>query len=108
MFYEIKTQIEGKPAELVISDRYRRSAPIHDLPRLASFRIYCRHDPGDQLHHPAERASLDAIGENLIKFCRPFAEGSAVFAMRIDTRGIREYCLYCGRSASERRCQACA
>ena len=94
------TQIESRPAGLLIDDRFRASSPVRELPRLAWFGVYCRHDPGGGFWHPDETDSLDAIEEDLIRLCDEFGRGCAVYVMRVDTRGIREYYFYCGGSAA--------
>ncbi|MBE7467365.1 MAG: DUF695 domain-containing protein [Planctomycetes bacterium] len=94
------TQIESRPAGVLIDDRFRGSLPVRELPRLAWFGVYCRHDPGGGFWHPDETPALDAIEQDLIRLCEQFGRGWAVYVMRIDTRGIREYYLYCGGSAA--------
>ena len=94
------TQIESRPAGVLIDDRFRGSLPVRELPRLAWFGVYCRHDSRGSFWHPHETASLDSIEQDLIRLCEQFGHGWAVYVMRIDTRGIREYYLYCGGSAA--------
>jgi hypothetical protein len=94
------TQIETRPAGVLIDDRFHGSLPVRELPRLAWFGVYCRHDPGGGFWHPGETESLDTIEQDLIRLCEQFGRGWAVYVMRIDTRGIREYYLYCGGRAA--------
>lgn len=94
------TEIEKRPAGVLIDDRFRGSLPVRELPRLAWFGVHCRRDPGSSFWHPDETAALDAIEQDLIRLCEQFGRGWAVYVMRIDTRGIREYYLYCGGSAA--------
>jgi hypothetical protein len=83
-----------------IDDRFHGSLPVRELPRLAWFGVYCRQDPGGGFWHPGETESLDTIEQDLIRLCEQFGRGWAVYVMRIDTRGIREYYLYCGARAA--------
>jgi hypothetical protein len=94
------TQIESRPAGVLIDDRFRRSLPVRELPRLAWFGVYCRHDPGGSFWHPDETERLDTIEQDLAQLCDLFGRGWAVYVMRVDTRGIREYYFYCGKSAA--------
>ena len=94
------TEIEKRPAGVLIDDRFRGSFPIRELPRLAWFGVYCRQDPAGSFWHPDERATLDAIEQDLLRLCGKFGRGWAVYVMRIDTPGIREYYLYCGEGAA--------
>jgi hypothetical protein len=94
------TQIEGRPAGVLIDERFRVLLPVRELPRLAWFGVHCRRDPGSAFWHPDETASLDAIEGDLIRLCGQFGRGWAVYVIRIDTRGIREYYFYCGGSAA--------
>jgi hypothetical protein len=94
------TEIDGRPAQVLIDDRFRSAAPGSELPRLAWFGVYCRDDPGGAFWHPDESANLDAVEQDLIRLCEQFGRGWAVYVMRIDTPGIREYYLYNGPGAS--------
>lgn len=94
------TQIDSRPTGVLIDDRFRASLPVRELPRLAWFGVYCRLDAGDGFWHPAETESLAMVEQDLIRLCELFGRGWAVYVMRIDTRGIREYYLYCGGSAA--------
>lgn len=93
-------QIDGRPAQILIDDRFRLTAPIRELPRLACFGVFCRQDPRNGFWHPDETASLDAIERDLIQLCGTFGRGWAVYIMRIDTRGVREYYLYSGNNSA--------
>lgn len=94
------TQIDKRPAQVLVDDRFRSAAPVSQLPRLGWFGVYCRHDAGNGFWHPDEAASLDAIERDLIRLCGQLGNGWAVYVMRIDTRGIREYYFYFGGSAA--------
>ena len=94
------TEIDSRPAQVLIDDRFRASLPVRELPRLGWFGVYCRHDPGSSYWHPDETESLDTIERDLIRLCEQYGRGWAVYVMRIDTRGIREYYFYCGGSAA--------
>jgi hypothetical protein len=94
-----QTIIDKKPAQVLIDERFRATAPLMQLPRLAWFGVYCRQVVGDGFWHPDETASLDSIEQDLIRLCGELGNGWAVYVMRIDTRGIREYYFYFGGSA---------
>ena len=94
------TEINSRPASVLIDDRFRARLPVQELPRLARFCIYCCHDPGSSFWHPDETTSLDAVEDELVRLCDIFGHGWAVYVIRIDTHGIREYYLHCGESAT--------
>jgi hypothetical protein len=94
------TQIDNRPAQVLVDDRFRASLPVRELPRLAWFGVYCREAPGGGFWHPDETVSLDAIEQDLVRLCDQFGRGWAVYVLRIDTHGLREYFLYCGGSAA--------
>src|SRR5215471_16642980 len=85
------TQIDGQPAQILIDDRFRESAPLPELSRLAWFGVYTRNDPGAAFWDPDESAILDALEDDLIRLCDQFGGGYAVYVLRIATRGIRGY-----------------
>jgi Family of unknown function (DUF695) len=93
-------EIEKRPAQVLIDDRFRATASIRELPRLAWFGVFCRQVPSGSFWHPDETPSLDAIERDLIQLCDQYGRGWAVYVMRIDTPGIREYYIYCGNSSS--------
>ena len=95
-----QTLIDKRPAQVLIDERFRSGAPISQLPRLAWFAVYCRQESGGGFWHPDEAATLDAIERDLIRFCEQYGNGWAVYVMRLDTHGIREYYFYCGASAA--------
>jgi hypothetical protein len=95
-----QTQIDKRPAQVLIDDRFRSTAPVLELPRLAWFGVFCRQYPGGAFWHPDESGVLDAIERDLIQLCSQLSGGWAVYVMRIDTPGIREYYLYCGGSSA--------
>jgi len=90
------TEIQGRPSQLLIDDRFRDIAPIRNLPRLAWFGVHCQSDPGASFWNPDESERLDAVEDALIRFWEEFGRGSAVYVMRIATWGIREYYVYLG------------
>jgi hypothetical protein len=89
-------EINDRRAGVLIDDRFGTEAPVKDLPQLAWFGVYCQKEPGGGFWHPDETAGLDAIEGDFIRLCDEFGRGWAVYLMRIDTRGIREYYLYAG------------
>lgn len=93
------TQIGGRPAQVLVDDRFRSEAPIAQLPKLNWFGVYCLGDPGGAFWPPEETAALDSLEDELIRVCEEFGHGWAAYVMRIDTRGIREYYLYANDSA---------
>lgn len=99
-------QIDKRPAQVVFDNQFRSKAPVRQLPRLAWFGVYCRQDPGGGFWHPDESGRLDAIERDLVRLCGQFGNGWAVYVMRIDTRGIREYYFYSGGSAALNRAPA--
>jgi hypothetical protein len=94
------THFDGRPAQVLIDERFRESAPLRKLSRLAWFAVYARNDPGPAFWDPNETAVLDAIEGDLIRLCDQFGRGYVVYVLRIVTRGIREYFLYFGGSAA--------
>jgi hypothetical protein len=92
------TEIEGRLAQILIDDRFKASAPVRELPRLAWFGVYCQRNPGTALWDPEESDRLDAVEDDLIRLCDQFGQGWAVYVLRIATRGIREYYVYIGGS----------
>ena len=91
-------EIEGRLAQVFIDDRFKTSAPLEELPRLAWFGIYCQRAPGAGFWDPEETDSLDAVEDDLIRLCEQFGKGWAVYVLRIATRGMREYYVYMGNS----------
>ena len=90
------TEFDGRPAQILIDDCFRSSAPVRELPRLAWFGVYGRLDPGCAFWDPDESAKLDAIEDDMLRLCEQFGRGWAVYVLRIDTRGVRENFLYFG------------
>jgi len=88
--------IEGRPAQILVDDQFRDSAPVRELPRLAWFGVYCQRAPGVGFWDPEETDSLDALERDLIRLCEQFGQGWAVYVLRIATSGIREYYVYMG------------
>jgi len=89
-------EINGRPAGVMIDDRFSGAAPVKDLPRLAWFGVFCQKKAGGSFWHPDETQRLDAIEGDLTRLCGQYGRGSAEYLMRIDTRGVREYYLYSG------------
>jgi hypothetical protein len=92
-------EIQGKPAQFLMDDRFRAAAPVRELPRLALFKVYCQQDPGSSFWHPDETASLDSVEDSLRQLWQELGHGWAVYVMRIATRGLREYYVYLGGTA---------
>lgn len=93
------TEIEGRPAQVLIDDRFRGTAPIRGLPRLAWFSVYCQQDPGAAFWSAEESDALDAVEDALIRLCGQAGRGWAAYVLRIATRGLREYYIYIGAGA---------
>ena len=93
------TEVESRSAQVLIDDRFRDNAPVRELPRLFWVGVYCCNDPGTSFWHPDETGALDAIEDDLIRLSDQFGRGWAVYVMRIDTHGIREYYFYAGDAA---------
>ena len=87
-------EISGKPALVLVDDRFQEQAPIHELPRVSWFGVHCNQSPGADLWSPDEEQTLDSIEDDLIKLCEAFGRGWAVYVLRIATPGMREYYLY--------------
>ena len=94
------TEIQQRPAQVLIDDRFSASTPTSQLPRLAWFAVYCQQPPASGFWHPEESSTLDAIESDLIRLCEQFGRGWAVYVARIATRGLREYFLYFGETAT--------
>ena len=90
------TEIEGRPAQVLIDDRFRGAIPVRELSRLAWFGVYCKGNPGTAFWDPAETSSLDAIEDDLIRLCEQHGQGWAAYVLRVATPGIREYYVYMG------------
>ena len=93
------TEIHERPAQILIDDRFRMTAPVRELPNCAWFCVYCQYDPGPAFWDPAEAKNLDAIEDALVRLWQESGHGFAVYVMRIATRGIREYYVYHGGRA---------
>jgi hypothetical protein len=93
-------RIDGRPAYILVDGRFREDRTSRaKLPRLAWFGVYAQRDPGTAFWHPDETDNLDAIESDLIRLCELFGHGWAVYVLRIDTRGVREYFIYFGGTA---------
>jgi hypothetical protein len=93
-------EIEGRPAQVLIDDRFASVAPLASLVNLAWFGIFCRDDPGNAFWAIGETEQLDAIEDDLIRLCDKFGDGWAAYLRRVDTSGIREYYIYWGETAN--------
>ena len=67
-------EIEGRPAQIVVDDRFKSSAPVRELSRLAWFGVHCQHTPGAAFWNPEETMSLDAVENDLIRLLRSSAK----------------------------------
>ena len=72
-------EIEGRPAQILVDDRFKTTAPVRKLPRLAWFGVYCRRAPGAAFWDPKETSSLDAVEDDLIRLCEQFGQGRAAY-----------------------------
>ena len=93
------SEIDGRPAQILIDEGFRNRAPVRELPRLGWFGVYALRDPGSAFWDPEETASLDAIESDLIRLCDLFGEAGPVYVLNIAIRGIREYFVYFGRDS---------
>jgi hypothetical protein len=96
---QFMTEIERRPAQILVDERFQTFAPVPELPRLAWLAVYCRKRPEIGFWDPIETAALDAIENDLIGLWDTFGRGWAVYVARIATRGLREYFLYFGAAA---------
>jgi len=87
-------EIEGRPAQILLDDEFKGSAPVRELSRLAWFGVYCKRAPGAAFWDPEETTSLDSVEDDLIRLCEQHGQGWAVYVLRIATPGIREYYVY--------------
>jgi hypothetical protein len=87
-------EISGKPASVLIDERFAHQYPVKELPKLSWFGVYCNQPTGGAFWNPEEADALDLIENNLIKLSETFGHGWAVYVLRIATPGIREYYLY--------------
>lgn len=93
------TQLDGKPTQVLLDDRFVGAAPADALPNLASFAVWCQRDPGDMYWHPDESMALDALESDLIGLADRFGNGWVVYVRRLVTSGYREYYIYFGGDA---------
>jgi hypothetical protein len=82
-------EIEGQAAQILIDDQFRASTPVLELPRLAWFGVYCQRAPGAGFWDPQETDKLDALEDDLMRLCKHFGQGWAVYVLRISTPGMR-------------------
>jgi hypothetical protein len=95
--------INGKPAHMMVDDRFRENPPVSQLPHLAWFGVFCGKAPDTGFWDPQEGSQLDAIEERLLTLCGVHGNGWAVYVQRLDTRGLREYYIYFGQGAAMER-----
>src|SRR5581483_4040338 len=88
--------IDGRPAHVLLDDKFAPAPPCEQLPHLAWFGVYCIRDPGSAFWDPAEGPRLDAVEDDLIRLAATHGNGQAVYVQRLDTRGLREYYVYFG------------
>ena len=93
-----QTVLEDRPALVLFDDKFGKQHPA-DVDCLAWFGVYARMDPGTSYWNPEENAELDAIESSLLRLCDRVSQGEAIYCRRVDTRGIREYYLYCPERA---------
>jgi hypothetical protein len=93
------TEIDGRQAQVLIDDRFQEPHVPSELSRVAWFRVHAQRDPGAGFWRLDETESLEAIERDLIELCQLLGKGWAVYVLRIDTRGIREYFIYFGDGA---------
>jgi hypothetical protein len=87
-------EISGKPAFVLIDERFANQSPIKELPRLSWFGVYCNLPTGEAFWNPEEADTLDRIENDLIRLSETFGHGWVAYVLRIATTGIREYYLY--------------
>jgi hypothetical protein len=87
-------EILGKPALVLIDQRFHEQLPVKELPRLSWFGVHCKQAPSGSFWHPNETQALDEIEADLLKACEAFGNGWIVYVPCITTPGIREYYLY--------------
>jgi hypothetical protein len=87
-------EISGKPASVLIDERFAPQFPIRELPRLSWFGVYCNQPTGRAFWNPEETDDLDRIETDLIKLSETFGHGWAVYVLRVATHGVREYYVY--------------
>ena len=87
-------EVSGKPAQVLVDQRFEKQAPVKELPLLSWFGVYCKQAPSGNFWHPNETTALDEIEKDLLKICEAFGHGWLVYLLRIATAGIREYYLY--------------
>ena len=90
------TEIEGRPAQILIDESFKSSAPVRELPRLAWFGVYCQRPPGPAFWDPDESEQLDALEDDLLSLCGQSGRDCSTYVLRIATPGIREYYIYIG------------
>lgn len=93
-------EIMGRPAFVLIDQRFQATCPIPELSQVLWIGVYCD-QPADGAFSPsAETVALDEIEADLLKLGQAFGYGWLVYVLRIDTPGVREYYFYYGKQAA--------
>jgi len=87
-------ELSGKPASVLIDDRFAHQSPVKELPRISWFSVYCNQPTSGEFWNPEEADILDRLENDLIRLSEMFGHGWAVYVLRVATFGIREYYLY--------------
>ena len=87
-------EISSKPAIVLVDTRFAKQAPLHEMPCLTWFGVYCQLPVDEHLWNPTETETSDRLESDLIKLCGTFGHGWTVYVLHIATPGIREYYLY--------------
>lgn len=93
------TEIDGKPAIVLIDCKYSDEQPSVQLPKLAWFAVYCKEAPHGGIWSEAETEKLEEIETDLLGLCDKHSNGWAVYVLNISTPGINEYYIYFGGNA---------
>lgn len=86
--------ISGRPASILVDERFAHQSPVTEMPRLSWFGVYCNQLSGEAFGNPEEADTLDRLENDLIKLSEQFGHGWVVYVLRLATPGIREYYLY--------------
>lgn len=93
-------EIDHKQAHAMVDDGFATNPPVDQLPHLVWFGVFCLLPPCDSFWSPEEGPQLDDIENDLIRMCDRYGNGWAAYVHRLDTRGLREYYIYCGVGAA--------
>ena len=91
--------ISGKPAIILVDDRFAQQERPERLHQLSWFGVYCAEPPGAHLWAREETKALDQIEDDLVELAETFGHNCAVYVLRIATPGIREHYIYHSDSA---------